>query len=438
VLPAVLLLGGCGGSHAGSSNSDGGSVSRPAPHLPADAASSPAFGLTEDNADLLWSPAGAAPSGGAQFEPARERLTALHPSYVRLLVDWAALQPDAASPAALATPVDGCARSIAPCGEYRGIAAELAAIASQQRTARAEGRADFQVVLDLFGVPGWAARAPEGCEAAGSQPFSRPISAAGLAGYRRLIHALLALGAREGVRLGWWSPWNEPNSPRFLGPQRASCTTRSPSLAPAVYAQLAQAMADELSADGAGDRLLLGELAAYPTDSVHRTSVASFVAGLPASVLCLSGVWSIHAYAGYGPGEPGAAGTDPVAVLERALDARGECGREASVWVTETGAGAPHPGRPRASDQADEREGCLALARAVIGWSRDARVGAIFQYTFREDTAFPVGLLSADLAHVYPAYDLWHSFTRARTRGERGERRGERLGDLGSPATLCA
>jgi hypothetical protein len=416
-------LGACGGSHRRSTGA--GTTSPVATTAVPSAAGAPAFGLTEDNADLLWNPAARAPSGGTAFAAARAQLTALHPTYVRLLVDWAALQPDAASPPALTEAVDGCARAVGPCGRYGGIAAELAAIATQQRAARAEGRADFQVVLDVFGVPGWAARAPSGCEAPGSQPFARPITPAGLVGYRQLIGALLAIGAREGVQLSWWSPWNEPNNPQFLGPQRASCTMDSPSLAAAVYAQLAQAMASELEADGATHHLLLGELAGYTTDSLHRTSIASFVAALPASVLCSSGAWSIHAYARFDFDAPAA---QPVATLERALDVRGACGRAAHVWVTETGAGASHPGRPRAGDSREERAGCVALARAAIGWSRDARVDAIFQYTFREDPAFPVGLLSADLSHLYPTYGLWNLYTRMRARGERP----------GSAAALCA
>jgi hypothetical protein len=386
--------------------------------------------VTEDNADLLWSPAQPTPSGGQAFASARERLTALHPSFVRVLADWAALQPSAARPPALEATVDGCARAVAPCGAYRGIAEELAAIASQQRAAHAEGRADFQVVLDIFGVPGWAAAAPSGCEAPGTPPFSRPISAAGLAGYRRLIHALLELGAREGVQLSWWSPWNEPNNPQFLSPQRASCATSSPSLAAAVYAQLAQAMADELAAGGGVHHLLLGELAAYPTDSIHRTSVASFLAALPARIVCLSDVWSVHAYASFGAH---ADRTDPVAALERAIDARGACGEAASVWITETGAGAPDPGQRRGRGAGEEREGCIALARQVVGWSHDTRVRAIFQYSFREDTDFPVGLLSADLAHVYPSYEMWRSFARTRAHGEKLSSPA-----LSSLAALCA
>jgi hypothetical protein len=417
-LLAVIPLVGCGGSARSTTRS-----ARQAPALPTPRG--PAFGLTEDNADLLWNPATAAPSGGAAFQAARERLTALHPRYVRLLVDWAALQPDARRPPALQAPVDGCARSVGPCGAYTGLREELAAIASQQRAARAQGGAGFEVMLDVFGTPAWAALPPSGCELAHTSSFSRPISTAGLAGYRALIASLLALGARQGVPLRWWSPWNEPNDPVFLSPQRALCTPGSPSLAPAVYAQLAQAMAEELSVDGDVHHLLLGELNGFATDSPHRTSVSSFVAALPASVICLSEVWSIHAYAARAKDSPT---RDPVELLQDALRARGGCARDARIWVTEAGAGAPHAGRKRPPGPGDEREGCIVLSEQLAHWSEDPSVEAVFQYTFREDPAFPVGLLSADLSHVYPAYRLWLLYTRASTQGKRPP----------APATLCA
>ncbi len=407
---ATVLVCGCGGSH--------GTAARLGPGVPVPAAapSGPSFGLTEDNAQLLADPPDAATSAGAELVAmARGRLTALHPSYVRLLVDWAALQPDPRTPAALEAPVAGCARDVGPCAGYRGIAAELAAIASQQRAARGEGKTAYQVVLDLFGTPAWAARAPVGCQAPQPQPFARPITAAGLAGYRALIRSLLALGAREGVELSWWSPWNEPNNAQFLSPQRESCSTSSRSLAPDVYAQLAQAMADELDAAAGTHHLLLGELAGDERGSPDRTSIAEFVDALPASVVCLGGVWSIHAYASYAGA---ASGGDPVAALESALDARGGCARGARVWITEAGAGAPHPGRPRPAGEAAEREGCLALGAQLERWAADPRVEAIFQYTFREDPAFPVGLLSADLARPHRTYRLWLRYARARARGQ--------------------
>jgi hypothetical protein len=371
-----------------------------------------ALGLTEDNADLLWNPNSPSRPGGAAFQPAREQLTAIHPRYIRLLVDWAALQPQRKRPANLGGPVDGCARAVGPCAPYAGIRGELAAIATQQRAARAEGHEGFEVVLDVFGVPTWAALPASGCELPGSQPFSRPISAAGLAGYRSLIRALIALGAEQRVALSWWSPWNEPNNPDFLSPQRSSCALGAPSQAPAIYAQLAEAMAAELAAAGGTRHLLLGELAGYAVDSAHRTSVSSFVAALPARVLCLGHVWAIHAYAAWGNAR---SEDDPVSVLTRALDARGSCAADTKIWVTETGAGAPHPGSGRPSGSAAEREGCEALGMQLERWSANPRVSAIFQYSFREDPAYPVGLLSADLRHTYPAYRLWLAYAQAST-----------------------
>ncbi len=397
-------------------------------------ADGPAFGLTEDNADLLWKPD--ARSGPARFLTARRELTALHPTYLRLLVDWAALQPDPARPPALEAPVSGCARDVGPCGAYGGIRAELDAIATQQRAAGGgldgesveggrggDGRAgngatedaDFNVVIDIFGVPTWAAAPPSGCELAGATPFSRPLRSAAIAGYRTLIRSLLTLAARAGVRLEWWSPWNEPNNPLFISPQHAICAADASPASPAVYAQLARAMAAELKEDGDVHRLLLGELDDYPTDSPHRTSIASFVAALPADVICLADAWSVHDYASRGAF---ASSADPVEALESALDARGPCAREAPVWVTEAGAGAPRPGFPRPAGAADERAGCEALAVQLAGWYGNPRVRAVFQYTFREDPAFPVGLLSADLSHLYPAYGLWLDWSRLRAAGE--------------------
>ena len=70
--------------------------------------------------------------------------------------------------------------------------------------------------------------------------------------------------------------------------------------------------------------------------------------------------WPGAGYASYGAGAPTG---QPVEELERALDARGECGARALVWITETGVGAPHSGEQReTATAASEHEGCLALA----------------------------------------------------------------------------
>jgi hypothetical protein len=104
-------------------------------------------------------------------------------------------------------------------------------------------------------------------------------------------------------------------------------------------------------------------------------------------------------------------------MLAAALDARGACGARASIWITEAGAGARHPGRPRPPGAEDAHAGCLALAAQLDRWAADPRVRAVLQYSFREDPAFPVGLLSADLAHVYPTYRLWLLYTRESAQG---------------------
>jgi hypothetical protein len=369
----------------------------------------PAFGLTEGNADLLWNPAAALPTGGGPFRAARVRLTALHPTYIRLLINWAALQPRVGESPSLAAAVDGCARSVGPCGPYGGLRAELAAIASQQRAAPGS----FQVVLDIFGAPAWAALSAHGCELAGTTPFARPLRSDAIASYRQLIASLLALGASAGVSLDWWSPWNEPNDPRFVSPQRAACGEQT-ALSPTVYAQLARAMYSELQAHGGTHHEILGELNDLQVDSPHTTSVGDFVAALPEDVRCLGAVWSIHDYAARPRSGPA---PDGVSTLEQALDARGGCAAAAPIWVTEVGSGAAHPGRPRPGGSADERAGCEALALQLQHWYQDPRVAAVFQYSFREDPAFPVGLLSADLSHVYPSYGLWRTYLRARARG---------------------
>ena len=369
----------------------------------------PAIGLTEDNAQLLWNPAASAASRVPAFAAARRELTALHPAYVRLLVNWAALQPERDRPPALEGTAPGCARTIGPCASYPGIAGELRALASQQRA----DPGAFQVVLDVAGAPAWAAAAPHGCERAGDEAFARPLRPDALPAYRALIDDLLALGRREGVALPWWSPWNEPNDPRFITPQRASCEAAGHPLSPATYAALARAMSEALRQAGPGHTILLGELGGYASGSAHRLSVAQFVEALPPDVLCLSNLWAVHAYAVQGREQP----PDPVAALEQALAARGGCAASARIWVTEAGAGAPNPGRPRPGIADEEKAGCDALAGQVLGWYRDPRVTAVFQFSFRDDPSFPVGLVSSDLSRAYPVYGMWRALAEARAAG---------------------
>ncbi len=266
-------------------------VRHPRPVRPATAAPPRvAIGLTEANADLLWSPAepGIAPA----FAPWRAALTALRPAYLRLVLDWAALQPAAGRPPRLDAPVDGCLRGIPPCGAYAGLRDELRAIASQQRTV-----GGFVPVIVIDGAPSWAARPPGGCERAGTTALSRPIAPSALGAYRALIGAILALGRQVGVALPYLSPWNEPNHPYFVSPQRGALLG---ALALALGGRVCPARPGH--GGGAGGRWRgtphdAGRARRYTTSGMHDTSIGEFVADLPDDVVCLGGIWSVHAYA---------------------------------------------------------------------------------------------------------------------------------------------
>ncbi len=399
----------------GATQERAGRASGPPPGPAPAAAGRPALGITEDNAQLLLAagtPGGPPWAGSAEaFTRARRELAALRPAYVRLLVDWAALQPRADRPPDLAAPVSGCARSVGPCAPYPGLKGELEAIASERRARRAAGERGPEVLLDVLGVPPWAAAPASGCELPGTSSDARALAPGAIAGYRELLAALASLGASEGVPLHWWSPWNEPNDPAFLSPQRERCEAGAAPVSPAVYAQLASAMAAQLRLSDPDASIVLGELNGLTRDSAHASSIQSFLAALPNDVLCLGPVWSVHAYASYGP-DAGAA--DPVAALEAALGRRGGCAAGAPVWVTETGAGAPHAGAPGGDSPERQLQACRALAALLQGWLAEPRVQAVFQYSFRDDPAFPVGLVSADLRSLHPVYGLWLSLVRPR------------------------
>jgi hypothetical protein len=345
----------------------------------------------------LLVPPDAGATAAGPFERSRRLLQALHPDFVRIEVDWSKLQPTPSAAPALSAPNDGCDRGVAPCAAFDGVAAELHAIAMQQRAG-----AGFEPVIVIYGVPAWAARPPGGCERSGTQPRSRPLAPAALSGYRHLVASLAALGMQEGIGLHWWGPWNEPNHPFFISPQRSRCETHAPALSPGVYATLARALRDELRAVGGDRRILLGDLAGYVTPPGPRgVSVSEFVAGLPHDVVCSGSVWALHDY-GDRYGDPAAA-LAPVRELERALDRRGGCGRAAHIWITEAGAGDTNP----RSAVRDPKPACRRLAAALAAWNADRRVDAAFQYTFRDDLAFPVGLIGPRLQTVYPVYYEW-------------------------------
>jgi len=355
-----------------------------------------ATGITERNASLLFATGARQVDPG--LEPWRARLEQLRPAYYRLSIDWSQLQPSPGRPANLAKLDDGCARGVAPCGAYRGIRDQLRAVASQQRA-----HGGWEVLVVLYGVPDWAARPAGGCERPDIGPRSRPITAEGMRGYRRLVRDVAALGEAEGVPLRYWSPWNEPNQQFFVSPQRDVCVTDAPSRAAGVYTGFVRALRDELPRA----RLVLGEMAGVDGPTPRATGIAELVRALPRDVACAAAVWSQHAYAERSAVAAGLEG--PVGQLERALDRR-PCTRRARIWVTETGVGGARAGAERDVSGGALRAGCRALHRQLRRWHRHPRIDAAFQYTFREDLAFPVGLADVSLTRTYPTFDLWKAW----------------------------
>ena len=351
-------------------------------------------GLNETNPWLI-TPAANVP---APFAPYRDAAAALHPRYFRLNVQWSKLQPTGDAPPDFDKPVDGCARGQAPCAPYGGLRALLRAV-------RARQIADdgWRVVVTIYGTPSWAvaADAPPGdCI---RSPTARPPD---LAAYEAFVRALVELGRQERVRLAYWAPWNEPNHPYFLGPQHAGCTVEGERLMPAVYAGMVRAM---IRARGTSTGLILGELASLKTDKNDTTSVSNFIAALPDDVVCSAAVWAQHAYVPNSAGTPGAppASSDLIEMISAATAARG-CPKQ--LWLTETAVGAPHMNEPRPTDPARQLAECRAMQAAMRSWAVDRRVDAAFQYTFREDPVFRVGLADSALTRLYSAYPVWQAW----------------------------
>ena len=322
------------------------------------------------------------------FRRWRDELVRMKPELYRLVIVWEMLQPDPAAPADLAKVDLGCMRDKQPCAPYASVQDQLRALAARQR----EG--GWQSLVVFTSTPQWAAAPPQLCRT-GEEGYGTPRD---LAAYRALVSSVLDLAEAYGVRIDYLTPWNEPNHPYFISPQRKACDALSPSRAVAPYARLARAARAELA--GRETQLVLGEMAGILEPSARATGVAEMIQGLPRELVCAAPVWSQHAYIG---------GTDPVATVKAALATR-RCPREHAIWITETGVGPAPGGLSLARGITSEAQGCRLLHRRLRAWRADPRVTVAAQYTMREDDLFPTGLVTTDLARARPALREWQAW----------------------------
>jgi hypothetical protein len=306
------------------------------------------------------------------------------------------VQPRPDAPPNWEVPQTGCERATPPCAPFAGVRDQLRAVRSAQRAQRG----GWRVVVNFLYTPAWAARAPGGCEPGRADPTSRQIAPGSLPAYRAMIRSLAALGRSGGVELRYWSAWNEPNYRGFASPQRDSCAPGAPSLAPGYYGELVRQLRAALAGVPGRHEVLLGELSDAAVSGPKATSTVDFVRGLPQDVVCSTDLWTQHVYVGDG---------DTLPAVEAALAVRG-CPRPHHVWITETGVGGPRPGGPRPTDPASLRAQCRGMDGLLRRWYKDQRVEAVFQYSFREDDMFPVGLVDPTLTRAYAPYELWRAW----------------------------
>ena len=274
---------------------------------------------------------------------------------------------------------------------------QLAALASRQK----QHKGGWEVLVVITGTPDWAARPGVGCERPDTQPRSRAPKASAMADYRKLVEDVIALGGQVGVKLRYWSAWNEPNHPFFISPQRATCDASAPSLAVKRYAEITRNLKRALD-DAPGDQqYVLGELAGLDASKSRSTSIQEFLRELPTPIVCGSTMISQHGYV---------SGINPV-------DARHQ-GRRDPPLQEEARRVDDRDRRRRAArrpGQADERRrpSSAPAASSTSGlkqWYDDPRVTAAFQYTFREDDIFRTGLVTTALDRAFPVLREWQAW----------------------------
>jgi hypothetical protein len=324
----------------------------------------------------------------------RDELGKMHPGFLRLIVYWPALQPEEGRPADLSALNGGCLRDLPPCAPYAGLHDQIKALAARQK----EG--GWEAFVMITGSPEWAAQDPAPCERPGTAPSHRPPAERALGAYKRLIADILKAAEDEGAELRYWAPWNEPNHPYSISPQRIRCEHGAPTVAVEPYVRLARAMREALDEAPGEQVYTLAELAGLDRDKPTTTTIREFIGGLPRDLVCGTPVWTQHGYVG---------GREVLDGTRESLAAK-HCEHEHAIWITETGVGAPRSGTERSEDPRQQRRACVRLHRQLREWYDDPRVTAAFQYTLREDDIFPTGLVSTALDRAYPPLAEWQQW----------------------------
>ena len=322
------------------------------------------------------------------------------PAYYRLMVDWRRLQPPADAPPDWDPPV----RRLP--ARHRRRARSPPASATILRAIRARQQADggWQVVVDASTArPDWALRGGvaglrHGPPARTSTRTARSCARSATSPPRR---ASRSAGGRRGT-----SPTTPSSSARSAGVPRRDADAAD---ARREYANIVLALQAELGPRRPprarrGRRL-------RPARAPGAVGAAEFAAALPArasSARATSGP-STPTCARTDDGRAAAATTDDTSLAgDRTRRAtRRSCATSSPRWTPTAASAATGSGSPRPASAARARartarpttrptaRSCEAMDGALRCWADDPRVDAAFQYTFREDTSFPVGLADA-------------------------------------------
>jgi hypothetical protein len=347
-----------------------------------------AIGYTEPNPHLTLPPDPLMPVMiPEQFTRWSQEVDKIQPHFVRILLNWAELEPTPGAPLDLDHQKYGSMREIEPHAPY-SLRDQLAALAIQ------EARYGTQAIVSIYDTPEWAAQAPHGCEAEGIGPGQRAPRPEALGAYEDFVHKILAAAEAMNVKLTWWNAWNEPNHPYFLSPQREVCDKNAPSVAVESYLHLNNALQHALdSAPGNGQYwILLGDVAGIPESNTKATSTQEFIEDLPKKVVCKYTVWAQHGYY---------AERDDAKVAVGELN-KFDCETPRIVWITETGIG-------KDDEDLDPIHRCNLMYDRLKDWYANPQVSVAIQYTIRADNRFNYGVISSDLSQAFPVLGLWQA-----------------------------